>query len=110
VSETGGTPTSADAVARADGSRAAVRDATLSPDPADLEAQIEQTRQQLATTIDEIAERVHPKNVARRALERARAVVVDEYGEIRPEGVAIVGTVALALVGLVLLRRARARR
>ena len=81
----------------------------MSNNPDDLEAQIEQTRLQLAATIDEIADRVHPKNVARRGVQRARNVLVDEYGELRPDRVGMVLSVAVAVVGLVLLRRARGR-
>jgi len=114
VSETSGT--SAGGVARADSRDEETSLATLpsaapaASKPEDLEAQIEQTRLQLAATIDEIADRVHPKNIARRSIDRARTVMVDEYGELRPDRVAIVAGVAVALVGLVVLKRVRARR
>jgi hypothetical protein len=116
VSETSDTTASAGAVVRPaagdESTSPALREPSrpLSTDPDDLEAHIEQTRLQLAATIDQIADRVHPKNVARRSMDRARTVMVDEYGELRPDRVAIVGGVAVALVGLVLLRRSRARR
>lgn len=41
-------------------------------DPDGLERQIEATRAELAQTIDSIADRVAPKNVARRGVQRAR--------------------------------------
>jgi hypothetical protein len=73
--------------------------------PAALEAQIEQTREQLAETIDQIAERVHPRNVARQFLDRARSVVIDETGQVRTERVVMIGGVVVAWVGLGMWRR-----
>jgi hypothetical protein len=75
--------------------------------PVALEAQIEQTREQLAETIDQIADRVHPRNVARRTADRARGFVVDEEGHIRLDRVVIIGGVVVAWVGLRLWRRNR---
>ena len=40
--------------------------------PSTLVSEIERTRAELAKTIDEIADRVSPSNVARRASDRAR--------------------------------------
>jgi hypothetical protein len=67
-------------------------------DPDALVAQIERTREDLAQTIDTLAERVSPANNIRRLRERAAEQVA------RPEvrlGAAAAGAV---LVGLVLLR------
>ncbi len=63
----------------------------LAPDA--LVNQIEQTRSDLARTIDEIADRVTPSRVARRAADRARDRVV----QIDP---LIGGAVALAAVSV----------
>lgn len=41
-------------------------------DPEALEREIERTRQDLARTIDELADRVNPKNVAHRGAERLK--------------------------------------
>jgi hypothetical protein len=76
-----------------------------SSDPAALEAQIEATRAQLAQTIDAIAERVAPKNVAAKAKSRAKEIVVNEDGSLKMDKVAIVGGVALAFVIVVAWRR-----
>jgi len=67
-----------------------------------LVAQIERTREDLARTIDTLAERVSPANVARRALSR----VVDQVS--RPE-VQMIGAavVAVATVGFLVWRRRR---
>jgi len=75
--------------------------------PADLEAQIERTREQLAETIDQIADRMHPRNVARRVLDRARSVVIDESGEVRTDRVVMIGGAIVAFVGLTMWRRSR---
>ena len=75
--------------------------------PAEIEAEIERTRARLAGTVDAIAERVKPANVARRGVEAARAQVVDERGELRPDRVAAVGVAVAVLVGMVIRRRSR---
>jgi hypothetical protein len=75
--------------------------------PADLEAQIEQTREQLAGTIDQLAERMHPRNLARRGLDRARSLVIDDDGQIRTDRVVMIGGAIVAFVGLRLWRRSR---
>ena len=67
-----------------------------------LVAQIERTREDLARTIDTLADRVSPANVARRAMSR----VVDQVS--RPE-VQMIGAavVAVATVGFLVWRRRR---
>ncbi|MFC5748893.1 DUF3618 domain-containing protein [Actinomadura rugatobispora] len=52
--------------------------ADRSRDPEALERRIERTRQELAQTIDELAERVNPRNVAQRGAERLK----DEAGQV----------------------------
>ncbi len=47
------------------------------PDPADIQQQIEETRAELASTIDAIAERVNPKRVASRSVETVKGKVED---------------------------------
>jgi Protein of unknown function (DUF3618) len=62
--------------------------------PADvLVTQIENTRADLARTIDEIADRVSPANVARRTTDRVR----EKIGQIDP---LVGGAVALAAVSV----------
>ena len=46
-------------------------------DPATIQRQIEETRAELAETIDAIAELVHPRRVAERAGEQARAKLAE---------------------------------
>ncbi|MBT2209165.1 MULTISPECIES: DUF3618 domain-containing protein [Actinomadura] len=97
-------------------------------DPEALERQIERTRLELARTIDELADRVNPKNVARRGADRLKeeaAHVAQAVGAIvRPDGegdgeepggpdrrLLLAGAgVAVTVTVLVLWRRKRKRR
>jgi Protein of unknown function (DUF3618) len=62
--------------------------------PSALVGEIERTRADLARTIDEIADRVAPRNVARRTLDQAR----DRLSQVDP---LIGGAVALGVVSVV---------
>ncbi len=75
--------------------------------PAEIEADIERTRARLAGTVDAIAEKVKPANVARRGVESAKAQLVDERGELRPDRVAAVAVAVSAVLGLLVWRRSR---
>jgi hypothetical protein len=85
----------------------------VSQTPAQIEAEIEATRTRLAGTVDELATRVQPKEIARRSAEDAKAKLQaathTEDGSLRTERVAAVGGAAALLAVLVGLR-ARARR
>ena len=86
-----------------DAAGAAVRERT----PAEIEAEIERTRQRLAGTVDAIADRVNPANVARRGAESAKAQVVDERGQVRTGRAAGIAAAAVAVVALIAWRRNR---
>jgi hypothetical protein len=75
--------------------------------PDEIEAEIERTRARLARTVDEITERVKPANVAHRALESAKAQVVDERGRVRTARVAVIGALLAAVAGMLVWRRTR---
>ena len=75
--------------------------------PAQIEADIVATRARLAGTVDAIADKVKPANVARRGVDAAKAQVVDERGQLRPERVAAIAVAVAAIVGLLLWRRSR---
>ena len=75
--------------------------------PAEIEAEIERTRQRLASTVDAIADRVSPANVARRGAESAKAQVVDERGQVRTGRAAAIAAAAVAVVGFLAWRRNR---
>lgn len=80
-------------------------------DPAAIEAEIEATRLRLASTVDELAVRVHPKTLATRGVEgakvKARAAVTTPQGQLRVERIAAVAGAALSLLVLVVWRRRR---
>jgi hypothetical protein len=73
--------------------------------PAEIEAEIERTRARLAGTVDAIADRVAPKNVARRFVEAAKAQVIEPDGSLRTTRVAALAGGVLVLVGLTVWRR-----
>jgi hypothetical protein len=72
---------------------------------AEIERDIEATRERLAVSIDELADRVSPKNVAKRGVEKAKLTVVDETGAPRTTRLAAVGAAVAAIAGIVLWRR-----
>ena len=89
-----------------------IRSVPLEPDrgpksPAELEADIESTRERLAGTIDAIAARVAPANVARRAVDRLRAQFVEPDGALRTERVLMLAVGVALVVGLAVWRRTR---
>jgi hypothetical protein len=75
--------------------------------PAEIEADIEATRLRLQGTVDAIAERVKPSNVARRGAEAAKSQVVETDGSVRTTRVAALAAGAAAVAGLVFWRRGR---
>jgi hypothetical protein len=86
----------------------------VSQTPAQIEADIEATRARLAGTVDELATRVQPKEIARRSAEDAKAKLQSathtEDGALRTERVAAAGGAVALLIGLVGLRAVRRRR
>jgi hypothetical protein len=74
---------------------------TESRDPETIQREIEQTRAQLASTLDELAERASPKRVASRGAATLTGTT---------RGRAIIGGIAGVLVALVGLRVTRRRK
>jgi len=82
------------------------REAPQSVGPnARLEAQIEQARNNLAVTIDQIAERVAPANVAAEAKSKARSIVVNPDGSLKKDRVIKIAAVAGIVLALGVWRR-----
>lgn len=79
--------------------------ATRSPD--DIERDLEQARRRLATTIDQLADRVSPKAVAQRSADKAKLQVIDESGAPRVERIAAIGAAVLGWIALTVWRRRR---
>jgi hypothetical protein len=86
-------------------SEAVPRQVRRSPDQ--IERDIEATRERLAVTVDQLATRVKPKNLARQAGERARAQVVDPSGALRTDRVAVITALVMLFAALSLPRRRR---
>jgi len=74
--------------------------------PQDLEYHIEQTRDRLADTLDELLFRVKPKTIVQRQIADTKAHFVDAQGNLRTEKVAAVAGAALGVVAFfVVVRR-----
>lgn len=73
--------------------------------PEQIEADITATRARLASTVDELVDRAHPRNVAKRQVEQAKAQVFDERGELRTQKLAAVGGAVVAVLGVLLTIR-----
>lgn len=63
-----------------------------------LVADIEQTRDHLADTIDALVDRAHPKSIMRRTVANLKAKFVDETGSPRLETIVPVVGVAAGLI------------
>ena len=76
-----------------------------------IEADIEQTRDRLAATIDELAFRAQPKEIARREVASLKSSLYNAThtpeGDLRVERIAAVSAAAAALFALVIWRRRR---
>jgi hypothetical protein len=83
-------------------------------DPAAIESDIEVTRARLAGTVDELAVRLHPKEIGRRSVRdarsRLRAATMTPEGDLRVERVAAIVAAVVALCGLLVRARRRRRR
>lgn len=78
-------------------------DRSQSPDA--LVDEIEQTREQLAVTVDALVDRAHPRNIAQRQLERVKGVFVAPDGALRNDQIAKAAGVVVGLVAVVMLIR-----
>jgi hypothetical protein len=65
------------------------------PDPAEIQQQIEQTRAELASTIDAIADRLSPKRVASRSVDSVKAKVEDLRSKGTPQPIPAGNALAL---------------
>ncbi len=73
--------------------------------PEEIEADIAATRARLASTVDELVDRAHPRNVAKRQIEQAKLQVVDERGQLRTQKILAVGGAAAGIFAVLLLTR-----
>ena len=79
----------------------------MSTDPASLEHEIEETRERLASTIDQLLHRAHPKTVVSREVYSIKAYFVDpQSGAPRTDNILkVAGGVVGAVALFVLVRR-----
>jgi hypothetical protein len=84
---------------------------TSATSPSALEADIEAARLHLAGTVDELAARATPRAILDRQLKAAKARVVaattTPEGDLRMDRIVAISLAAVALVGIVALRRRR---
>jgi len=72
----------------------------------ELVQEIDEIRERLANTVDELVVAVHPRSIARRTFASIKSRFVDDTGAVRTEVVLpIVGGVAAVVVGAVVVRR-----
>jgi ElaB/YqjD/DUF883 family membrane-anchored ribosome-binding protein len=76
---------------------------------AQIESEIEATRNRLASRLDDFQDYVKPANVVDRGVNSAKSVFVDEYGGVRPDRVAIAAGAVVGLIALRVLARRRRR-
>lgn len=72
----------------------------------ELVQEIDEIRERLANTVDELVVAVHPRSIARRTFASIKSRFVDETGAVRTEVVLpIAGAAAAVIVGAVVVRR-----
>jgi hypothetical protein len=84
----------------------------LTPQVAQLEAELAERRAHLSTTVDELVTRLMPREILRREVEAVRIKVAEKTltpdGQVRSELVAaVLGAASVVLIGVGLLRRSR---
>jgi hypothetical protein len=73
--------------------------------PDSIETEIEQTRERLASTIDELVYRASPKTIVRREVATVKATFVDAQGRPRTDNILKAAGVVIGFVGLVVVLR-----
>ena len=72
----------------------------------EIEAEIEQTRERLAASIDQLAYRAHPKTIASRQVASVRSFFLDADGAPRQDNIIkVVGGVVGVIVAIRVLRK-----
>lgn len=78
----------------------------MSDQVSSLERDIEETRERLAATIDQLVHRASPKTIAQRQVAQVKAYFVDAQGQPRQDNIVkVVGGTAAVVAVLVLVRR-----
>lgn len=69
---------------------------------AQIESDMDATRERLTETINQLTEALQPKNIMNRQVAKVKGFYVDEYGAVRPERVA--ATVGAVVAGVVVIK------
>lgn len=77
--------------------------------PQEIEADLAETRERLAATVDALVQRVQPRELASRGAQRAKLTVMTRDGQLRTTRVVVAVAVAVAVVGVIVLRKRRGR-
>jgi len=73
----------------------------VSNQPSEIEREIEETRERLAGTIDQLLYRSHPKTIVQREVSQVKAYYVDPgTGEPRTDNILKTAAVVVGVVGL----------
>jgi len=73
----------------------------------DIARELQETRERLTKSVDDLQEYVRPSNVANRGLEKVTSFFVDEEGQPRTERIAAVGAGVLAFFGIAMKSRSK---
>lgn len=80
----------------------------MAENPSDeIARQLEQTRERLTKSVDDLQDYVRPSNVANRGLEKVTGFFVDADGQPRAERIAAVGAGVLAFFGIALKAKSK---
>lgn len=78
-------------------------------EPSTIEREMEATRERLASTIDQLAHRAHPKTIVRREVADIKAFFVDGAGSPRTDNIVKVAGAVVGFVTVMVLLRKIAR-
>jgi hypothetical protein len=87
-----------------------VKDGPAPRSAAQIEADLDVVRARLAGRINDLEDYVAPKNIAKRGVDSAKRVFVDEYGGVKPDRVLMAVGAVVLLVGLRAVGRRRRNR
>jgi len=73
----------------------------------EIARELQETRERLSKSVDDLQDYVRPSNVANRGLEKVSGFFVDEQGQPRAERIAAVGAGVLAFFGVAMKSRSK---
>ena len=73
----------------------------------EIARELQETRERLSKSVDDLQDYVRPTNVAHRGLEKVSGFFVDEQGQPRAERIAAVGAGVLAFFGVAMKSRSK---